>query len=82
MQESSRGCGSSKDTMQLITELQQQLPEDASPVKLYAQNFDVDKCNSECLLEMEGMFLCKLSLWRNYNIFMKYSNLSTISLQL
>ncbi|KAJ8045597.1 Spectrin beta chain, non-erythrocytic 1 [Holothuria leucospilota] len=54
VQELSRGCPPSKDTIHLITELQRPLPSDASPVRLFARNYDVDKCNSECLLGMKG----------------------------
>jgi hypothetical protein len=40
--------------MKFIKTLERPLPETKRAVKLFSQNYDVEKCNSENLLELPG----------------------------
>lgn len=44
----------SEATEHLLMRLQRPLPPGDLPIKLFALNFDVEKCNSDCLLDMPG----------------------------
>ena len=50
------GGYASDETTCLLTRLGRKLPPVPDPVKLFALNYDVDKCNSDCLLMTEGTY--------------------------
>ena len=56
MHELSRGSVSVR-TADFIKELERPLPAGNKPVKLFAQNYDVDKCNYDNLLQLEGTIM-------------------------
>lgn len=61
VQELGRGSVSG-DTLNLLHRLNRPLPPGEPPVQLFALNYDVEKCNSDHLLDMEGMFIHSLVL--------------------
>ena len=54
--ELSRGSVSVR-TAEFIKELERKLPAENKPVKLFFLNYDVDKCNSDNLLQLEGTIM-------------------------
>lgn len=52
--ELSRGSVSVR-TAEFMKDLQRPLPAGNKPVNLFSQNYDVDKCNSDNLLQLEGI---------------------------
>ena len=54
--ELSRGSVSVR-TAEFIKELERPLPAGNNPVKLFSMNYDVDKCNSDNLLQLEGTII-------------------------
>ena len=52
----SRGSVSVR-TAEFIKELERKLPVENKPVKLFSLNYDVDKCNSDNLLQLEGTIM-------------------------
>ena len=44
----------SPETKALLKSLQRPLPPDRGTTRLFALNYDVDKCNSDHLLDMDG----------------------------
>ncbi len=45
----------SEESRSLLLELDRPLAEDATPIRIFAENFDVDVCNSANFLELPGM---------------------------
>ena len=52
--ELSEGVQLSKETESLLRKLELPLPPGDQPIKLFALNYDVEKCNLDSLLDMEG----------------------------
>ena len=51
-------CGRlDKESENLISRMQRKLPPGDDPLRLFALNVDVEKCNSEHLLQMPGIYL-------------------------
>ncbi|KAJ8044896.1 ATP-dependent DNA helicase PIF1 [Holothuria leucospilota] len=59
----SRGIECSQETIKLMTELKRPLPQNSRPIKLFANNYDVDKCNSDNLMRMKG----KMKVYKSVN---------------
>ncbi|KAJ8034279.1 ATP-dependent DNA helicase PIF1 [Holothuria leucospilota] len=50
----SKGIECLQETVKLMNELQRPLPQNSRPIRLFATNYDVDRCNSDNLLSMKG----------------------------
>ena len=49
------------ETEQLLMRLQRPLPPGPNPTRLFALRYDVEKCNSDNLLEMPGNYMMEMA---------------------